>query len=62
MERTLVTDRWYFYDDETGMEYWHDGKATRSQCHDGVGLVRQVNQTIEDFLVTFPNATELEVR
>lgn len=40
----------YFYDPETGMEYWHDGEYTRSQCHDGVGLVTTHYQPFQDYL------------
>lgn len=51
---------WYFHDPETGMEYWHDGDLTRSQCHDGVGLVTKHHQTLADFLTMCPGADELE--
>jgi len=53
-------DKWYFYDDDTGMEYWHDGDTTRSQCHDAVGLVTKHTQSEGEFLAMFPNAHQLE--
>jgi len=50
---------WYYYDEDTGMEYWHDGDMTRSQCHDGVGLVTTHTQSHSDFMALWPNAAEL---
>ena len=47
---------YYWYDEETGMEYWHDGNFTRQQCHDGVGLVTEHHQSFADFIAMFPNA------
>lgn len=51
-----TTNAWYFYDEDTGMEYWHDGEWTREQCHDGVGLITTVHQSLADFREQFPNA------
>ena len=53
----LLRESWpYVHDDETGMEYWHDGEFTRRQCHDGVGLVTEHHQSFDDFMTMFPNA------
>lgn len=40
----------YYHNEHTGMEYWHDGKTTRSQCHDGVGLVTTHYQIFDDYI------------
>ena len=52
--------RWYYHDDDTGMEYWHDGEFTRRQCHDGVGLVTEHHQTYDEFAAMCPNADFVE--
>ncbi len=49
----------YWYDDEvSGMEYWHDGEYTRHQCHDAVGQITERHQSFDDFIVMFPNAEQ----
>lgn len=50
------TYAYYFYDEETGMEYWHDGEWQRDQCHDGVGLITSHHQSFADFMEMFPQA------
>ena len=49
----------YYYDEDTGMEYEHDGEFTRRQWHDGVGQVSEHHQSFADFMSMFPNADYL---
>lgn len=40
----------YFYDEETGMEYWYWPKTGRMEsCHDGVGLITTWKITPEEW-------------
>lgn len=55
-----MTDRYYHYDPETGMEQWHDGEGTLSRCHDAVGLITKHPMSLADFLAQWPDAHELE--
>jgi hypothetical protein len=47
---------YYYYDHETGMEHWHDGADHSEHCHDGVGLITRIWQTLPEFLDEYPNA------
>lgn len=56
----MKVDRYYHYDESTGMERWHDGQHTLSRCHDAVGLVTEHYMTLQEFLNRWPDAHELE--
>lgn len=55
-----MVERWYFHDEDTGMEYWHDGEWTLGRCHDGVGLMTYSHCSFRSFMKLCPYADALE--